>query len=120
MPGAFKVICLAIALMFLAGRGRGDRMSAADVRVWHEPADPECPLSRRVLEGKRTCHGDRESDVHDNWMARLVALRSAVLEIFSFETYSTAQNLAIDQTTSGFEHGKFREAAGCYPAKIEF
>ncbi|MFZ0651239.1 MAG: hypothetical protein WAZ97_10210, partial [Pseudolabrys sp.] len=40
-------------------------MSAADVRVWHEPADPECPLSRRVLEGKRTCHGDRESDVHD-------------------------------------------------------
>ena len=55
-----------------------------------------------------------------HWMARLVALRSAVLEIFSFETYSTAQNLAIDQTTSGFEHGKFREAAGCYPAKIEF
>ena len=65
LPGAFRVICLAIALMFLAGRGRGDRMSAADVRVWHEPADPECPLSRRVLEGKRTCHGDRESDVHD-------------------------------------------------------
>ena len=22
-------------------------------------------LSRRVLEGKRTCHGDSESDVHD-------------------------------------------------------
>jgi hypothetical protein len=43
-----------------------------------------------------------------------------VLEISSFETYSTAQNLAIDQTTFGFEHGKFREAAGCYPAKIEF
>jgi hypothetical protein len=55
-----------------------------------------------------------------HWMARLVALRSAVLEIFSFETYSTAQNLAIDQTTSGFEHGAFGEAAACYPAKIEF
>ena len=26
-----------------------------------EPADPECPLLRRVLEGKRTCHGDGES-----------------------------------------------------------
>jgi hypothetical protein len=55
-----------------------------------------------------------------HWMARLVALRSAVLEIFSFETYSTTQNLAIDQTTSGFEHGAFGEAAACYPAKIEF
>ena len=31
----------------------------------HEPTDPECPLSRRVLEGKRTCHGDRGNDVHD-------------------------------------------------------
>ncbi len=26
---------------------------------------PECPLSRRDLEDKGTCHGDRESDVHD-------------------------------------------------------
>ena len=23
-----------------------------------------CLLSRQILEGKRTCHGDRESDVH--------------------------------------------------------
>src|SRR4051812_37418930 len=30
----------------------------------HTTANPECPLSRRVLEGKRTCHGDSESDVH--------------------------------------------------------
>jgi hypothetical protein len=29
-------------------------MSAADVRVWHEPADPECPLSGhdRVINGQ--------------------------------------------------------------------
>src|SRR6185312_5583866 len=26
----------------------------------HEPADPECPLSRRVLEGKRSAPGDRQ------------------------------------------------------------
>ena len=33
MPGAFKVICLAIALMFLAGRGRGDRMKSGSTLV---------------------------------------------------------------------------------------
>jgi hypothetical protein len=37
----------------------------ASVAFWHKPADSECPLSRRVLEDKRTCHGDRENDVHD-------------------------------------------------------
>src|SRR5712675_372375 len=33
LPGAFKVICLAIALMFLAGRGRGDRMKSGSTFV---------------------------------------------------------------------------------------
>src|SRR5215468_8761304 len=33
--------------------------------MWHIAADSECPLSRQVLEPKRTSHQDRESDVHD-------------------------------------------------------
>src|SRR3982074_271172 len=47
------------------GETRVPTATSCYFRIWHEPADPECPLSRRVLEGKRTCHGDRESDVHD-------------------------------------------------------
>ena len=42
-----------------------ERAASENARLWHGPANPQCPLSRRVLEGKRTCHGDRESDVHD-------------------------------------------------------
>jgi putative ABC transport system substrate-binding protein len=34
--------------------------------------------------------------------------------------YRWAAAQRIDQTTSGFEHRAFGEAAACYPAKIEF
>ena len=43
----------------------GDAIGGCIVGFWHKPADPECPLSRRVLEGKRTCHGNRGNDVRD-------------------------------------------------------
>jgi hypothetical protein len=39
----------------------GDAIGGCIVGFWHKPADPECPLSRRVLEGKRTCHGIAET-----------------------------------------------------------
>src|SRR5262245_42138022 len=39
--------------------------AAPDGRFWDGAADPQCPLSRRVLEGKRTCYGDCGNDVHD-------------------------------------------------------
>jgi hypothetical protein len=55
----------------------------------------------------------------------IAALGGAAASCTSFPLLGRAQsavppNLAIDQTTSGFEHGAFGEAAACYPAKIEF
>jgi hypothetical protein len=57
--------------------------------------------------------------------AALTLLGGAAASCISFPLLGRAQsavppNLAIDQTTSGFEHGAFGEAAACYPAKIEF
>jgi hypothetical protein len=46
---------------------------------WHEAAYPECPLSRWLLEAKRTCQQHRESDVHDPGQTSLARLIDRLL-----------------------------------------
>src|SRR4051794_14488751 len=49
-------------------RRRGDRVTPANDRNWHEAADRRCVTSWQILRVERTCHGRRrmaESDVVD-------------------------------------------------------
>jgi hypothetical protein len=76
---------------------------------WRAPADPGCPLSRRVLEGKRTCHGDRESDVHDpgRVKTRVFAVNTRILEkcILQLDAVSASSAAVSDSLRKHFRFG---------------
>src|SRR5215510_5831040 len=65
-------------------------VAIAHDRFWHIAANPECPLSRQVLEAKRTWQRHRESDVHD-------PKRSSVSSGPSFMQYLSQSNAAMSR-----------------------